>query len=171
MTYSLRTLNNATGTPESDMQNEMSEGAGWMRFTQEIILLLGAAGLLVLALAMFSFSPKDPSWSGSGVGAPVVNWMGTVGAWLADGMYFCFGYSAWWLFAVLGRAWLNAWAHWLRGADTAANSAVREESNWKTRLVFWLGLFVLMSASCAIEWGRLARWDAVMPGTSGVLWA
>ena len=167
MTYSLRTLNNASGTPESDLQNELSGSTGLMRFTQEIVLFLGAAGLLVLALAMFSYSAKDPSWSGSGLGGPLVNWMGTVGAWLADGMYFCFGYSAWWVVAVLGRAWLNAWAQWLRGSETSANAAVREESNWKTRLVFWVGLFVLMSSSCAIEWGRLARWDAIMPGTSG----
>ena len=83
MTYSLRTLNNASGAPESDLPNELSEGSGWMRFTQEIVLLLGAAAWLILALAMFSFSAKDPSWSGSGLGAPVVNWMGTLGAWLS----------------------------------------------------------------------------------------
>ena len=167
MTYSLRTLNSANGTPDSDLQNQTSEGVGLLRFTQEIVLLIGAVSWLALALAMFSYSPKDPSWSGSGLGGPLVNWMGTAGAWVADGMYFCFGYSAWWLVAVLGRAWLKAWAYWLRGSDAAANPKLREESNWQTRLIFWLGLFVLMSASCAVEWGRLARWDAIMPGTSG----
>ena len=167
MTYSLRTLNSASGTPETEPQRQSSEGAGWLRFTQEIVLFLGASALLVLALAMFSFSAKDPSWSGSGLGAPVVNWMGTAGAWLADGMYFCFGYSAWWLVAVLARFWLIAWANWLRGSDTTASAVAREESSWKTRFVFWVGLLVLMSSSCALEWGRLARWDAIMPGTSG----
>ncbi|NDD23832.1 MAG: DNA translocase FtsK, partial [Betaproteobacteria bacterium] len=88
MTYSLRTLTNAAGTSENDSSTGLSEGVGLMRFTQEIVLFMGAALLLVLALAMFSFSPKDPSWSGSGLGGPVVNWMGLVGAWLSDGMYF-----------------------------------------------------------------------------------
>ena len=103
MTYSLRTLTNPTGSTESDSKGEFNGGIGLMRFTQEIVLFLGAAALLLLVLSMFSFSPKDPSWSGSGLGGPVRNWMGLVGAWLADGMYFCFGYSAWWLVAILGR--------------------------------------------------------------------
>jgi S-DNA-T family DNA segregation ATPase FtsK/SpoIIIE len=91
MTYSLRTLNSASGTSESDSKTGLPEGSGLLRFTQEIFLFVGAAGLLVLTLAMFSFSPKDPSWSGSGLCGLVGNWMGPLGAWLADGMYFCFG--------------------------------------------------------------------------------
>ncbi|MEY3638989.1 MAG: translocase FtsK, partial [Pseudomonadota bacterium] len=168
MTYSLRTLTHTSTGSENDTRAEMSEGSGLMRFTQEIVLFIGAAMLLVLALAMFSFSPKDPSWSGSGLGGPVVNWMGLVGAWLADGMYFCFGYSAWWLVALLGRLWLNAWAQWLRGDESARSAPANEaESNWKTRTIFWVGLMVLMSASSALEWARLTRWDVLLPGTSG----
>ena len=168
MTYSLRTLTNPTGGPESDSNSELKGGIGLMRFTQEIVLFLGAAALLLLVLSMFSFSPKDASWSGSGLGGPVRNWMGLVGAWLADGMYFCFGYSAWWLVAILGRFWLNAWANWLRTNESAQSASFREsESNWKTRLIFWVGLMVLMSSSSALEWARLTRWDAILPGTSG----
>ncbi len=168
MTYSLRTLTNPTGTPESDSKGEINEGVGLMRFTQETILFVGAAALLLLVLSMFSFSPKDPSWSGSGLGGPVRNWMGLVGAWVADGMYFCFGYSAWWLVALLGRFWLMAWAKWLRTDETArSNQAKDSEAKWKNRLVFWIGLFVLMSSSSALEWARLTRWDALLPGTSG----
>ena len=158
MTYSLRTLTNALGSSENDPSAELSENLGLLRFTQEIVLFMGAALLLLLVLAMFSFSPKDPSWSGSGLGGPVVNWMGLMGAWLADGMYFCFGYSAWWLVLLLGRVWLNAWADWLRGNEGAVSANSLEDqdaqSNWKTRLVFWVGLFVLMSSSCALEWAR-----------------
>ena len=168
MTYSLRTLTNPSASPEADSPGVLNEGLGLMRFTQEIVLFLGAATLILLALAMFSFSPKDPSWSGSGLGGSVVNWMGLVGAWLADGMYFCFGYSAWWLVAILGRLWLNAWADWLRTDETTSKASDKEtESNWKTRLIFWVGLIVLMSSSSALEWARLTRWDAILPGTSG----
>ena len=168
MTYSLRTLTNPTASPEADSPRVLNEGVGLMRFTQEIVLFLGAAVLILLALAMFSFSPKDPSWSGSGLGGGVHNWMGLVGSWLADGMYFCFGYSAWWLVAILGRVWLNAWADWLRTDETASKAFDKEsESTWKTRLIFWIGLFVLMSSSSALEWARLTRWDVMLPGTSG----
>ena len=168
MTYSLRTLTNPTGSPESDSKGELTEGIGLLRFTQEIVLFLGAAALLLLVLSMFSFSPKDPSWSGSGLGGPVRNWMGLVGAWLADGMYFCFGYSAWWLVAILGRFWLIAWANWLRTDESSQGASFKEpENNWQTRLIFWVGLLVLMSSSSALEWARLTRWDAILPGTSG----
>ncbi len=168
MTYSLRTLTNPTGSPESDSKGELTEGIGLLRFTQEIVLFLGAAALLLLVLSMFSFSPKDPSWSGSGLGGPVRNWMGLVGAWLADGMYFCFGYSAWWLVAILGRFWLIAWANWLRTDESSQSASFKEpENNWQTRLIFWVGLLVLMSSSSALEWARLTRWDAILPGTSG----
>jgi S-DNA-T family DNA segregation ATPase FtsK/SpoIIIE len=168
MTYSLRTLTNPSNSPEAGSPIVLNEGVGLMRFTQEIVLFLGAAVLVLLALAMFSFSPKDPSWSGSGLGGGVLNWMGLAGAWLADGMFFCFGYSAWWLVAILGRFWLNAWADWLRTDETTPQAADKEnESNWKTRLIFWAGLFLLMSSSSALEWARLTRWDAILPGTSG----
>ena len=168
MTYSLRTLTNPSNSPEAGSPRVLNEGVGLMRFTQEIVLFLGAAVLVLLALAMFSFSPKDPAWSGSGLGGGVLNWMGLAGAWLADGMYFCFGYSAWWLVAILGRFWLNAWADWLRTDETTPQAADKEnESNWKTRLIFWAGLFLLMSSSSALEWARLTRWDAILPGTSG----
>ncbi len=168
MTYSLRTLTNASGDPESGSRGELPANAGMLRFTQEIILFLGAAVLLLLVLALFSFSPKDPAWSGSGLGGPVSNWMGVLGAWLADALYFCFGYSTWWLVAIVGRFWLIAWADWLRSGDASRNALGRDkEANWKTRLVFCMGLFVLMSSSSALEWARLTRWDAILPGTSG----
>ena len=54
MTYSLRTLNSANGTPESDLKNQTSEGVGLLRFTQEIVLLIGAVSWLALALATVS---------------------------------------------------------------------------------------------------------------------
>ena len=64
MTYSLRTLTNPSPSPEADSPSVLNEGLGLMRFTQEIVLFLGAAVLILLALAMFSFSPKDPSRTG-----------------------------------------------------------------------------------------------------------
>jgi S-DNA-T family DNA segregation ATPase FtsK/SpoIIIE len=168
MTYSLRTLNSASGSSETDAQAELSQNTGLRRFTEEILLFLGAAGLLFLVLAMFSFSAKDPSWSGSGLSLWVANWMGLVGAWLADILYFCFGFSAWWLVAVMGRVWLNAWANWLRGAgESSAAMSAEDPSSWQTRTLFWLGLLLLMSASAAVEWSRLSRWDVVLPGPSG----
>ncbi|MFM9269893.1 DNA translocase FtsK 4TM domain-containing protein [Halomonas elongata] len=71
-----------------------------------VILLLAACVFLLLAL--FSFDAGDPGWSRSGPETEVANWMGAIGAWLADVLYSLFGASALWWPAMLGFA---AW--WL----------------------------------------------------------
>lgn len=71
-----------------------------------VILLLAACVFLLLAL--FSFNAGDPGWSRSGPETEVANWMGAIGAWLADVLYSLFGASALWWPAMLGFA---AW--WL----------------------------------------------------------
>jgi DNA segregation ATPase FtsK/SpoIIIE, S-DNA-T family len=168
MTYSLRTLTHPSSSPEEGLAQKNSAWFGIMRFTQEIVLFAGATAILILVLAMYSFNPKDPSWSGSGVGGPVANWMGISGAWLSDAVYFCFGYSAWWIVIFLVRAWLRVWANWLRVDPTASTVLPKEESTRnKSGLIFWTGFLVLMSSSCALEWTRMARWDLLLPGTSG----
>jgi DNA segregation ATPase FtsK/SpoIIIE, S-DNA-T family len=160
MTYSLNTLNADAGgkTP-----------SGVKRFAQEIALLLGAAALLFWLLALFSHSLSDPAWSTSGSQAQVGNWGGRVGAWLADLGYYLAGMSVWWLFFAAGRAWLAALALWLRGP---AEVPVPERFHWwrtprMQRAALWAGLLLLLSTSATLEWMRLYRWDAVLPGDAG----
>jgi S-DNA-T family DNA segregation ATPase FtsK/SpoIIIE len=66
------------------------------------ILLLAACAFLLLSL--FSFQPGDPGWSRSGPETTVDNWMGPLGAWLADVLYSLFGVSALWWPGMLGFA-------------------------------------------------------------------
>ncbi|WP_242458041.1 DNA translocase FtsK 4TM domain-containing protein [Halomonas sp. YLGW01] len=67
-----------------------------------VILLLAAC--VFLLLAMFSYQASDPGWSHSGPDTTVTNWMGPVGAWLADVLYSLFGASALWWPGMLGFA-------------------------------------------------------------------
>ncbi|MBB3183124.1 S-DNA-T family DNA segregation ATPase FtsK/SpoIIIE [Halomonas fontilapidosi] len=71
-----------------------------------VIVLLAACVFLLLAL--YSFRADDPGWSSSGPETEVANWMGAIGAWLADVLYSLFGVSALWWPGMLGFA---AW--WL----------------------------------------------------------
>ncbi|WP_444678137.1 DNA translocase FtsK 4TM domain-containing protein [Halomonas sp. E19] len=66
-----------------------------------IILL---AGCVFLLLALFSYTPADPGWSHRGPETDVANWMGPIGAWLADVLYSLFGASALWWPGMLGYA-------------------------------------------------------------------
>nr|WP_229806478.1 DNA translocase FtsK [Aidingimonas halophila] len=74
--------------------------------TREGVVILLLAGCVFLLLALFSYQPGDPGWSRSGPETDVVNWMGPVGAWLADILYSLFGASALWWPGMLG---LGAW--------------------------------------------------------------
>ncbi|MCB1987474.1 MAG: DNA translocase FtsK 4TM domain-containing protein, partial [Burkholderiaceae bacterium] len=114
-----------------------------------------------------SYSPMDPAWSTSGVGGAVLvrNWVGRLGAWLADGSYFVLGFSVWWCVAAGVRAWLSSLAHWMRGGEVPPAIAASHPLVW--RALFWMGLVLLLCASTALEWSRLYRFEAALPGHAG----
>jgi S-DNA-T family DNA segregation ATPase FtsK/SpoIIIE len=161
MTYSLNTLNaDRAGQPQ----------VGVSRFAQEIGLVLGAAALAFWLLALLSHSLADPAWSTTGTATEVGNWGGRLGALLADWSYYLFGFSVWWCFLVGVRAWLSALAGWIRG--TRADSGDEQHSRvwqrpWARRTLFWLALVMLMAASTVLEWSRLYRLEALLPGHAG----
>ena len=163
MTYSLNTLNadRATQTP-----------AGVGRFAQEIGLVLGAAALAFWLLALLSHSLADPAWSTTGSQPEVGNWAGRLGALLADGSYYLLGFSVWWCFFAGVQAWLSVLAGWLRGQQGGPKSessapTSRWQGVWLHPASFWVGLLLVLLASAVLEWSRLYRFDALLPGHAG----
>ena len=98
MTYSLHTLNPNRQTPPPVR-------SGWVRFADEFGLVLGLLLLSFWLLALVSYSAQDAAWSTSGLGGPVRNRAGQLGAWLADASYFLLGFSVWWCAAVATPSW------------------------------------------------------------------
>jgi S-DNA-T family DNA segregation ATPase FtsK/SpoIIIE len=162
MTYSLNTLQSSSAAEGQPVR------ARAMRFAHEITLIAGFAALLFWLLAMLSFTPSDAAWSTSGTGGDIKNWGGRIGAWLADGSYFLAGYSVWWCLAAGLRAWLSSLAGWLRGGEPApaVEQPPRGRFN-RSRLAFWFGLVLLLCASTVLEWSRLYRLEAHLPGSGG----
>ena len=177
MTFSLQTLFNSNHrnvsikTPESPRR----------RLTQELLLLCLGLGLLLWAGALLSYSPADPAWSTTGTHADTRNWLGVVGAWLADLSYFLLGWSVWWLWLAGGVALVRRTRAWLTGAGapvpevsnrrkkTNESTAVPLRSwsmNWR-RLGWWGALIGLVSSSSVLEWTRLSRWDIALPDQTG----
>jgi DNA segregation ATPase FtsK/SpoIIIE, S-DNA-T family len=113
---------------------------------------------LLLAAGLLTHDAGDAAFTTSGSGGAVRNKAGVLGAWVADGLFFLLGFSAWWLLPVALRAWLAALARNLRGGVPAAAGAPLP------RLAFWAGLALLLAASCALEWTRLYRWEGQLPG-------
>ena len=158
MTYSLNTLNSSNGA-------ELPERSGIVRFAREFGLLLGLLALSFWFIALISYSLQDAAWSTSGGPGATRNWGGRLGAWVADISYFTLGFSVWWCVAAGARAWLASLADWMRPpqARPAAQAHAMAGGPW----VFALGLVLLLTASCALEWSRLYRLEAQLPGHGG----
>ena len=158
MTYSLNTLN-----ASSSARSAPRTGAA--RFGHEIGLVVGLLALVFWLLALSSYSAQDAAWSTSGTRGDrlVANWAGRFGAWLADGSYFMLGFSVWWCVAAGVRAWIASLARWMRGGEPVVGAA----SPAARRALFWGGLALLMSASTVLEWSRLYRLEALLPGHAG----
>ena len=142
----------------------------WRRFGLELVLFGSALALMAFGLALFSYTPDDPAWSTSGRHTHTANWLGALGAWLADIAYYLMGASVW----VIGAAWVRTWlaelARWLRRTDSQAEKkhgqATPRTMRWRLGLA-WVGLLV---ACAVLEWSRLHRFDGALPaGAGGVL--
>jgi S-DNA-T family DNA segregation ATPase FtsK/SpoIIIE len=164
MTYSLDTLTSSRASAPGN------SAPGFGRFAVELALLAGVLLLGFWLLALLTYSPQDAAWSTSGGSMALVNRAGRLGAWLADASYYLFGFSAWWLMALGLRAWLSGLASWLRhGAQSSAPTDSPFDGHpWlRHRGSFWLGLVLLLCASCLLEWTRMFSFEAHLPDASG----
>jgi S-DNA-T family DNA segregation ATPase FtsK/SpoIIIE len=162
MTYSLHTLQSSAPRPAAPP-------TGFARFANEMALVAGFVLIAIWLIAMLSYSPQDAAWSTSGTGVGVLNRAGRLGAWIADMSYFLLGFSAWWCLAVSLREWLALLALRLRGEELQADAhhAGSGTPLHTQRWAFWLGLALLLYSSSTLEWSRLYRFEALLPGHSG----
>jgi DNA segregation ATPase FtsK/SpoIIIE, S-DNA-T family len=167
MTYSLDTLNSRAaqrGTPSAGR-----------KFAHEIVLIAGAVALVYWLLSLLSHSLADAAWStsGTGNGLATLNWAGKLGARLADASYYLLGFSVWWCVLACTVAWLGSLARWLRSStgeqpgSTASSLVPTTAHRMPRRALFWVGLVLLLVASCMLEWTRLYRFEPRLPGHAG----
>ena len=57
----------------------------------EVGMIISCVFAFFLLLAMTSFHPADPGWSQAGLQSNVNNWVGPIGAWFADILFFTLG--------------------------------------------------------------------------------
>ncbi|MFA0569834.1 DNA translocase FtsK 4TM domain-containing protein [Vibrio gallaecicus] len=107
---------------------------------KECSFIIGVLFSILLAVALFTFNPADPSWSQTAWGGDIQNAGGHVGAWLADTLFFTFGSLAYPLPILVTIA---AWVLFRnRNEDEPLDFML-----WGTRL---LGLTVLILTSCGL---------------------
>ncbi|MEW6734810.1 MAG: DNA translocase FtsK 4TM domain-containing protein, partial [Acidobacteriota bacterium] len=63
------------------------------RLSEALGVLLLAFSLAIL-LSLISYDPLDPAWNVATTRTHAINWIGSFGAWLADGLFQIFGLSA-----------------------------------------------------------------------------
>jgi len=124
---------------------------------REALALLIAGLVIVLALAMFSFSPADPSLNHETVGK-VHNLVGSGGAYASDFFYQLFGYASWiWVALITTVAVRMAWGKqpYLGG--------------WSS--LFWLPVILAIAAlmHAHLPGGSAADPLALPAGTGGAL--
>ncbi|WP_030070175.1 DNA translocase FtsK [Halomonas alkaliantarctica] len=120
-----------------------------------VVVLLALCVFLLLAL--FSYDPADPGWSYQGPETDVQNWMGPVGAWLADVLYSLLGASALWWPGMFGYA---AW--WLM-----RSRQVRFEIDPVAIAVHSAGLVLLMFGTTMLGALHFYHPDSLLPYASG----
>ena len=154
MTYS----SNALNTPSS----KNAPRNGLARFGHEICLIAGALALFFWLMALVSYSAVDPAWSTSGSSDDglVSNWLGRLGALVADACYFGFGISVWWLVLIALSTFARSSLRWVRGQSM-------QEISVRDRLHWWGGVLLLLGVSCMLEWSRLYRFEDALPGHAG----
>ncbi|EOD6258756.1 DNA translocase FtsK 4TM domain-containing protein [Vibrio parahaemolyticus] len=107
---------------------------------KECCFIVGVLSSVLLAVALFTFSPADPSWSQTAWGGEIDNAGGLFGAWLADTLFFTFGSLAYPI------PFLLAAAAWVICRKRGENEPI-DFMLWGTRL---LGLTVLIMTSCGL---------------------
>ncbi len=107
---------------------------------KECGLILAVLISILLAVALYTFNPADPSWSQTAWGSDIQNSGGIVGAWVADTLFFVFGSLAYPLPVILT---IGAWIVLRNRSEDESIDLML----WGTRL---LGLVILLLTSCGL---------------------
>ncbi len=141
----------------------MAEVSGDFQTNKLFVLLRESRWILLVAcalyftFALYGYDPADPAWSHSVSGALTSNPGGVLGAYLADLLFFLFGFSAWWwVLFMLQRVWAGY-------RDLRADSIFSKRALW----VSVSGFVALLLASSALEAIRLYTLKVPLPLAPG----
>ncbi|WP_132999791.1 DNA translocase FtsK [Luteimonas arsenica] len=131
------------------------------KLLRDIALIAIAPLLVYLLVCMVTYSPSDPGWSNAGsLTAPLNNYGGRVGAWIADVLLGLFGHVAFVLPLILGAvAWIA-----LFGMDTDGDG--EPDLGPALRLAGIVGFIV---SSTGLLYLRIGAVEGMSAGSGGIL--
>src|SRR5690606_9143829 len=141
--------------------------AAFRRSLARAMQLVGAAvlgvGTIFLTLALISYTQTDPSFS-TAAGNQVANWMGTPGAYVADGALFLFGLVSVLLIPALYATVRKLW----RDAENEETPSGRRW--WRTLGILLLSM-ALLGTALTLATDGLGNLPASLGGFFGLLGA
>ena len=120
-----------------------------------MVLSFAVAGYFLLAL--FSYDALDPSWSHSGSNAEIANFGGAAGAWIADLLFYLFGYLA----VLLPIMLIYNGMILVRTRDLSA------EDQYHMLIIRWSGFVLTLISGCALSSLHFAAAPGSMPLDAG----
>jgi DNA segregation ATPase FtsK/SpoIIIE, S-DNA-T family len=117
---------------------------------------------LLLCVALLSYRTSDRAYTTSGSGQGTGNWLGPLGAWVADFAYLVAGLSVWWLVLWLGAKLVWPGLKHLLHMDGPMPSALH-----RSRLATTAGLAMLLVGSWILESTRLYDLKQRLPHEAG----
>ncbi|EON17865.1 DNA translocase FtsK [Cupriavidus sp. GA3-3] len=124
-----------------------------------LLLAVTLGFLCVLA----SYSKTDPGWSHANQVADIHNLGGRVGAWVADVLFFIFGFSAYWLAVLLVRRCWRGWRTLTAELPERADPGLHRQGV----TVSWIGFGLTLFSSMGLEAIRMYPLRAALPRAPG----
>jgi S-DNA-T family DNA segregation ATPase FtsK/SpoIIIE len=123
---------------------------------QEGLFLFFTACALFLFISLITYHANDPGWTSTGMGKPIFNWGGQVGAFVADIFLSLFGIVAYFFpVLIIFTSWLG-----LQKTELTSNTSSRE---WIYKVIGWLFLVSSSAALSAFYW----RFHSSLPAEAG----
>jgi DNA segregation ATPase FtsK/SpoIIIE-like protein len=128
------------------------------------MMFAGEAGMLIsfalagyFLVAMFSYDALDPSWSHSGSNTEIANFGGTAGAWMADLLFYLFGFLAFLLPIMLIY----------NGMILVKTRELSAEDQYHMLIIRWSGFVLTLVSGCALSSLHFSVEPGTMPLDAG----
>ena len=133
-------------------------------FAQHVHQRLREAGMLLsfavaayMLVALLSYDSQDASWSHSGTNSVILNYGGVAGAWIADLLFYLFGFLSFLLPVMI----------FYNGMILVKTRESSLEDRYQLLVIRWSGFVLTMISGCAIANLHFALEPGAMPADAG----
>ncbi len=151
----------AQAKPKPRVEDQLKQR---MMFANHISRRLTEAGMLVsfavaiyILVALFSYDFRDASWSHSGTSEIILNFGGIAGAWIADLLFYLFGYLSFLLPVMI----------FYNGIILVRTSRYSAEDRFQMLVIRWSGFILTLISGCALSSLHFSVEFGVMPLDAG----